>query len=161
MSLGYIGSKKSLLSFLEEHIAPRLSPDSVFADLFAGTGVVGRHFKHACRKTVANDVETYSYVINRAMTTVNYTDELQKLIADLDAVPPLSGMITTDFAKERKFFTEGNAQKIDAIRTKIETLKTDGTIDDNGYYYLIACLLVAADRVANTASVYEIGRAHV
>jgi len=34
MSLGYIGSKKSLLSFLEEHIRPRLSPDSVFADLF-------------------------------------------------------------------------------------------------------------------------------
>ena len=44
--MNYIGSKKSLLQFLEEAIYQVVGKDDfIFLDLFAGTGAVGQHFK--------------------------------------------------------------------------------------------------------------------
>ncbi len=44
--MNYIGSKHSLLDFLEGGILARAGTErGVFLDLFAGTGVVGRRFK--------------------------------------------------------------------------------------------------------------------
>ena len=44
--MNYIGSKKSLLEFLENSISQVVDSDcKVFCDLFAGTGAVGAHFK--------------------------------------------------------------------------------------------------------------------
>ena len=63
----YIGSKLRLTNFIEsvvnEHCGEDLS-DKVFCDLFAGTGVVGRHFCPMVKKVIANDFEKYSYVSN-------------------------------------------------------------------------------------------------
>ena len=154
MTLAYIGSKKSLLPFLETHIKPMLGPTTVFADLFAGTGVVGQHFKAFARKVVANDAEMYSFIVNSAMLDSDYSSKLQEIIETSNKLPGISGLVTKHFAKDRMFFTESNAMKIDAIRTRIEDLLKDSEIDAREYYYLLACLLVAADRVANTASVY-------
>ncbi|MBI3969004.1 MAG: DNA adenine methylase [Chloroflexi bacterium] len=39
---------------------------ATFADVFAGTGVVARHFKRKGFRVVANDLMTYSYVLLRA-----------------------------------------------------------------------------------------------
>jgi adenine-specific DNA-methyltransferase len=142
------------LTFLEEHIKPKLGPNVVFADLFAGTGVVGQHFKAFSGRVVANDAETYSFVVNSAMLCCDHSQKLQDLVDTLNGLPGVSGMITRDFAKDRMFFTESNAMKIDGIRTEIEGLKKSGEVDVSEYHYLIACLLVAADKVANTASVY-------
>ena len=44
--------------------------------------------------------------------------------------------------------------RCDAIRQRIETWRRSGRLTAQEYYYLIASLLDAADRVANTASVY-------
>ena len=52
------------------------------------------------------------------------------------------------------FFTEDNAKKADAIRTQIEKLKEEKTINENEYYFLLASLLQSLDKVANTTSVY-------
>lgn len=47
--MNYIGSKYSLLSFLDETISKVCKFDDtsnlIFADLFAGTGVVGSYFR--------------------------------------------------------------------------------------------------------------------
>lgn len=56
-SLGYIGSKKRLISFLDEYISPHLTPETTFGDLFAGTGVVGEFFSHKAKQVISNDVE--------------------------------------------------------------------------------------------------------
>lgn len=50
MNIGYIGSKLKLLNFIEETIDKVIPKDFkreriVFADLFAGTGVVGNKFR--------------------------------------------------------------------------------------------------------------------
>jgi len=44
--------------------------------------------------------------------------------------------------------------KCDAIRNKIELWKKKKLINDNEYYFLLASLIEATDKVANTASVY-------
>ena len=44
--MNYIGSKYSLRDFLEAGILKNVNSDcKVFCDVFAGTGVVGAHFK--------------------------------------------------------------------------------------------------------------------
>jgi adenine-specific DNA-methyltransferase len=52
------------------------------------------------------------------------------------------------------YFSDENAMKCDAIRTKIESWKKEEKITQNEYYFLLASLLENIDKVANTASVY-------
>jgi adenine-specific DNA-methyltransferase len=64
--MNYIGSKLSLLEFLEKSIEKVVDKNpSVFCDLFAGTGAVGVHFKRKGYKIVANDIQYYSFVLNK------------------------------------------------------------------------------------------------
>ncbi|MBX9839763.1 MAG: DNA adenine methylase, partial [Silvanigrellaceae bacterium] len=37
----------------------------IFCDLFAGTGTVGSYFKKKGYKIISNDIQYYSYVLNR------------------------------------------------------------------------------------------------
>ena len=41
------------------------------SDIFAGTGIVGKTFKTSVKKVISNDVEYYSYVLNK-----NYIENL-------------------------------------------------------------------------------------
>ena len=152
--LNYIGSKKTLLSFLEEKIGYVINSSTSFADLFSGTGVVGQRFKNIAHHVTVNDTEYYSFVINYAMLKCDYSPKLLSLVEELNVLAGISGLITENFSQERMFFTRENAMKIDAIRMKIEEWKEAEVIDIAEFYYLLACLLVAADKVANTASVY-------
>jgi adenine-specific DNA-methyltransferase len=152
--LGYIGSKKSLISFLDSHISNVITNETVFADLFAGTGVVSQYFKNKVMTVVANDAEFYSYVINYAMLKSDFSDKLALLIEELNNLTGIEGIITKHYATDRQFFTVDNAKRMDAIRTKIEELKNTEAINEKEYYYLIASFLIASDKVANTASVY-------
>ena len=67
--MNYIGSKYSLLDFLQTAIdeVSGLNPSDgyVFADLFAGTGAVGTIYKERGCKVIANDIQYYSYVLNK------------------------------------------------------------------------------------------------
>jgi len=64
--MNYIGSKLSLLEFLEESINKVVDKNCyTFCDLFAGTGIVGRYFKTKGYKIIVNDIQYYSYVLNR------------------------------------------------------------------------------------------------
>jgi adenine-specific DNA-methyltransferase len=64
--MNYIGSKYSLLNFLENSIQKIVNKNcNIFCDLFAGTGVVGALFKQKNFKIISNDIQYYSYVLNR------------------------------------------------------------------------------------------------
>ena len=66
--MNYIGSKYSLMDFLTEAITSVVGENAgnrIFADLFAGTGVVGSTFKQKGYNVIANDIQYYSYVLNR------------------------------------------------------------------------------------------------
>jgi adenine-specific DNA-methyltransferase len=66
------------------------------------------------------------------------------------------GFIGSHFAPAggRMYFTQENADRIDAIRRRLHEWRTSGLIQDDAYYVLLAALIEGADRVANTAGVY-------
>ena len=73
--MNYIGSKLQLCDFIKETIEKILLENNdfrkwdelVFADLFAGTGIVGSTFKKLGCKIISNDLQYYSYCLIKAL----------------------------------------------------------------------------------------------
>jgi adenine-specific DNA-methyltransferase len=160
--MNYIGSKQRLSGFIRETLLDAINAplsEQVFCDLFAGTGTVGRAFKKEAKKVIANDSEYYSYVLNR-----NYIgnhrplSNPQEWMDRLNNLAPQKGFIFQHYCPGGKagrlYFSNENGQRMDAIRQQIEDWKTQNKISEDLYFFLLASLLEAADRVANTASVY-------
>jgi len=159
--VNYIGSKHKLSSFLKTSIIDTVGDDLtnlVFCDLFAGTGIVGRTFKPLVKQVIANDVEQYSYVLNR-----NYIGNHQLLNCEtqfqtLNNLKGVEGFIFHNYCENgsegRLYFSSENGKKIDVIRQQIEAWKEAEKINEDVYYFLLASLIESADKVANTASVY-------
>ncbi len=152
MTLNYLGCKRGLMSFLLDNIDPVLTESCTFADLFAGTGAVGNAVKGRVGKVIANDTELYSTLINRALLCSSYTPNLQEKIDHLNALEGREGLVTQKYSTERLFFSRPNAMKIDSCREQIESWRD--SIPTREYDFLLASLLIAADRVANTTCVY-------
>lgn len=166
--MNYIGSKYKLSEFIKQGVysvvGQNLS-DKVFCDLFAGTGIVGRSFKKEVKQVISNDLEYYSFVLNK-----NYIENHQPLdylpyIFELNSLEGKKGFIFEEYSEngsaERQYFKAENGKRIDAIRKKIENWKTSNEISDSMYYFLLASLLESADKVANTASVYGAFLKHI
>ena len=69
----YLGNKRKLVNSIEE-IVLQLKEErdtTLFttADLFSGSGVVARMLKQNSHKLIVNDLEYYSYVINKCFLT--------------------------------------------------------------------------------------------
>jgi adenine-specific DNA-methyltransferase len=161
--MNYIGSKYKLLPFLRRAIYDVVGgdlSDKVLCDLFAGTGMVGRCLKTDVRKVIANDLEYYSYVLNRNYIGNHLARPNKEIyIKELNRIPVAEdGFIYQNYCwgsgSERLYFTDENGKRIDSIRQQIERWKEDREIDDDIYYFLLCSLLESADKVANTASVY-------
>ena len=160
--MNYIGSKFKLSVWIKEQITEVVGElsDKVFCDLFAGTGIMGRAFKPVVNGVISNDMEYYSFVLNK------YYIENRRHIPDqegyIDALERLplgdGGFIYQHYClgsgSGRQYFSDENGQKIDVIRVEIEQWREQKVISDNVYYFLLASLLESADKVANTASVY-------
>lgn len=180
--MNYIGSKKSLLQFLEESIYHIVDEkDFSFLDLFAGTGIVGQHFKSKGHRVIANDLQYYSFVLNKnyienhkVLKFVGLESDLENLIhidypqranfvcKFLDNLELKEGFIFNNYCLggtrnkefERQYFSDENGKKADTIRVKIEEWKNGDKINDSEYFFLLATLIENIDKVANTASVY-------
>ncbi|TCK98455.1 adenine-specific DNA-methyltransferase [Natranaerovirga hydrolytica] len=184
--MNYIGSKRSLLPFLQEsieHIIPdELKGNSIFCDLFAGTGIVGSHFKKKNYTIYSNDIQYYSYVLIKhfiennspiefkqlhtlfpELKSLSHTDKLSYILSYLNALEGIEGFIYNHYCisgsfgseYERRYFTDDNGKKCDAIRMILNQWLSDHLITEAEFFYLLAILLEAIDKVANTASVYE------
>ena len=161
--MNYIGSKFKLSSWIKEEITTVVGNDlsnKVFCDIFAGTGIVGRTFKKEVKQVIANDLEYYSYVLNRNYIA-NHT-EIKDKEDYIDKLNNLSlmdnGFIYKNYClgsgSGRQYFSNENGKKIDTMRTQIQKWYDHRQIDDDLYYFLLASLIESADKVANTASVY-------
>jgi len=153
--MNYIGSKLKLSSWIKEEITKKISlKGKVFCDLFAGTGIIARCFKKEVKKIIANDIEYYSYVLNR-----NYIGNHKNLKEKFEVIEYLNnlplrddGFIYNNYCTPagRLYFSDENGKKIDTIRIEIEKFKQNSDL----YFFLLASLIESADKVANTASVY-------
>ena len=168
--MNYIGSKLKLSSWIEEEVKNIVGEDlseKVFCDIFAGTGIIGRTFKKDVKKVISNDLEHYSYVLNKNyIENHEAIEDKEKYIDKLNALPLIEdGFIYQNYCmgsgSERQYFSDENGKKIDTIRTKIREWKENHTINDSAYYFLLASLLESADKVANTASVYGAFLKHI
>ena len=187
--MNYIGSKYSLRDFLEAGILKTVNSDcKVFCDVFAGTGAVGVHFKQKNFKIISNDIQYYAYCLNRALVGINQEPVFDGVLDDGKIVPATLICDATDIALEylntldgrsgfiyrnycpggtegtefkRQYFSDENGRRCDAIRMQIEKWKQAGKLTEDEYFYLLASLIDAADRVANTASVYGAFLKHI
>ena len=158
--MNYIGSKLSLKSFIKDTILGISKIDSenkVFADLFAGTGVIGSEFKKMGYKVIANDIQHYSYIINKHLIENNSPINIE-LIEHLNSLEGKEGFIYNNYCmgsgSERNYFSDYNGKKCDAIRQELEKLYKNKEIDEHQYNYFLASLINSIDKHANTASVY-------
>src|SRR5215510_1013742 len=70
--MNYIGSKHTLLPFIEEVFRQiRDGGEKTACDIFAGTGSVGRLFKRLGLRVIANDLQRYAYALNKAYIEIN------------------------------------------------------------------------------------------
>lgn len=161
--MNYIGSKYSLLDFIDHTIKSVVGEDMsqlVFCDLFAGTGIVGRHFKAQVGQVISNDWEYYSYILNRNYIgnhlEIEGKDDYIEKLNQLDGID--NGFIYSQYClgggNNRQYFSDENGKKIDAARVAIEEWKNNGEISEDLYYFLLCSLIESADKYANTASVY-------
>ncbi len=166
--MNYIGSKYSLLDFIHKTISDvtdyKPGDDFVFADLFAGTGVVGASYRKQGCKVISNDIQYYSYVLNKYL--IENVEKIDgALLSHLNNLNGIDGFIFNNYCagsgSERNYFTDENGRKCDAIRTELENLYSQGKISEDTYFGLLAGLINSIDKCANTASVYGAFLKHI
>lgn len=171
--MNYIGSKFSMLDFINDTINDFVKPKDTnitLCDIFSGTGSVGKYFKRKGYSVISNDIQYYSYITAKHFIENNDELKFKKLKSEgiepfefLNNIDGKEGFIFKNYSLEgtkgqeyeRQYFSDNNAKKIDAIRMKIEDWENEEKITEAEYTYLIASLIESADKVANTASVYE------
>lgn len=159
--MNYIGSKHTLSKFIKNTILKTVEEDIsqiVFCDLFAGTGAISKTFKPIVKQVITNDIEYYSFVLNRNYVGNHSKYDYSNFLNTLNELEGVEGFVFQNYSEDGKagrlYFSSENGKKIDAIRQEIEHWKTEEKINNDLYYYLLASLIESADKVANTASVY-------
>ena len=153
----YIGSKVRLLDFIEREIQLAAGCIESFFDGFAGTGVVADRMRaHTNRLTLVDNLAS-NYSINRtffasceAHVRIDY---ISRALRDMNRLQPFAGYASAHYAG--RYFTPENAGLIDAIRDQIELRKQARDCTEQESHVLIASLLFAADKVANTVGQYD------
>ena len=144
----YLGSKRALIPALTQLAEASQATSAV--DLFTGTTRVAQALKKLGMKVTANDLASYSLVLSKAWieTDASAVDarEYRDAVAQLNALPGVSGYFTKTFCEESRFFQPKNGEKVDAIRAAIETEYRASWL----YYPLLSSLILAADRVDST-----------
>lgn len=166
MSFRYIGSKARVATEIMNCIG---GPDGGrFIDAFSGTGAVAQAAAAAGWPVHVNDhltaaaMTSFARVATSSQAGFKGTGGYLQAIAHLNAAAPMPGFIWREYspASERRcgvarmYFTERNAQRIDGVRAQIEGWRAAGNVSDAEAYVLIADLMGAANRVANTAGTY-------
>ncbi len=150
----YLGSKRTLVPVLGE-IATAVEARTAL-DVFTGTTRVAQEFKRRGVHVTANDRARYSAVFSDcfvatdadALSTADL-DELDRVLAELDALPGAPGYVTEVFCHQARYFQPHNGARIDAIRHALATSHADHPL----WPVLLTSLLVAADRVDSTTGV--------
>ncbi len=163
----YIGNKTRLLEFIYDSMVKSNIPmNGVFCDIFSGTSSVAKFFKEKRFKIISNDFMTYSFIaqfvnvkMNKLPAFIKITDYgIDEVLNILNNLEPYEGYAFDNYAPSgkygRKYFSDANAKKIDAIRDKIEEWKNNNKLTEEEYYILVYSLIDAADFVANISGTY-------
>lgn len=167
MTFRYIGSKSRLVSQITAYMgSPKQG--AFFVDAFCGTGAVAEAAANLGWNVRIND-SLHSAVISAGARLISHDQAIfrklggyAKAIATLNAVKPKYGFMWREYSPasvdtcglERRYFTQENAARIDAMRALIADWVESGTIDEVEERLLIADLFAALNRVANIAGTF-------
>lgn len=167
MTFRYIGSKARVADTIAQHIgAPTGSRR--FVDLFCGTGAVAEVAAKLGWDVHLNDhlqsavTMAAGRLVTKSQARFSNFGGYRSAVDALNALPPEPGFIHFEYSPasaahaglERRYFTEYNAARIDAIRSKIAEWALEGMINEAEKLLLVADLLSATNRVANIAGTY-------
>ena len=175
----YIGNKTKLLPVLMEEISGSVPRGSTVADLMAGTGSVSLALRKNGYRVIASDIMTYSkhHLVTQLLFASPPEFRLlqgelgretegsmyRAVLAHLNALSPKEGYFHQEFSPggkpangtpARKYFTSANAQRIDAIREKINDWIGAGLITQAEESVLKHTLIMAVNEVANISGTY-------
>ncbi|CAG4706480.1 MULTISPECIES: Dam family site-specific DNA-(adenine-N6)-methyltransferase [Enterococcus] len=148
----YLGSKQKMLDFINDVVSEHTKNVKSVADVFGGTGVVANLFNKQGKKVIVNDILTSNYISYETWFGNMPVDEkkIQFKIEELNSLEGIHGYVDKNFGN--KYFSVENAQKIDAIREKIETYND---LNEREKAFLLTSLLYAMDKVANTVGHFD------
>lgn len=178
MSIEFLGSKRRLLSFLNEQIGVHGGEGQHFVDLFCGTASVASNFRERGLRVTANDhldlcsTMAEARLLNRgtprfaalvAAGEVSVTRgeaPYDRVLTRLNQLEPSPGFVHHSYSPAsmaegeitRMYFSEENAERIDAVREQIDDWESLLTRGERSL--LIADLVRAASAVSNTAGTY-------
>ena len=166
MSVRYIGSKSRLVDQIRGLMGPRTG--GFFVDAFCGTGVVAEAAASQGWPVRINDHLSFAVISAGARLISEKEARFKKLggykaaITKLNAVRPIEGFIRRSYSPascdlcgiERRYYTEENAGRIDAMRALIDEWSQSGAITAVEERLLIADLFNAVSRVANIAGTF-------
>ena len=142
--MNYIGSKQSLLPFLEKTILNVCGNDIsefVFCDLFAGTGTVGHYFKLKVKQVISNDLEFYSFVLNRNYIGNSRAIDSFKLLEQLRGVKGVEGFIFQNYAEggaaNRLYFSAENGSGSGSETDPVGRIRNGSETDPIFIRYLV------------------------
>jgi len=166
MSFRYIGSKSRIVDQIKARIGP--STGGFFVDSFCGTGVVTEAAADLGWPVRIND-NLSSAVISTGARLISAKDAkfkklggYTKAIDTLNGAEAIKGFIWRSYSPaslegcgiERRYFTESNAGRIDAMRALIREWSESGLIGEVEERLLIADLFGALNRIANIAGTF-------
>lgn len=167
MTYRYIGSKSRLVDQIMDH-AGMPTAGGYFVDAFCGTGAVAEAAAELGWKIRINDhlhsavISASARLISNAEACFSELGGYASAVQILNETKPLHGFIWQTYSPasskycsiERRYFTEENAAKIDAMRVKIAQWVKSGSISITEERLLIGDLFSALNRVANIAGTF-------
>ena len=151
----YIGSKQKLINWIFSVIKQECK-GTTFADIFAGTGIVGAVATEHFEKVILNDFLFSNNAIYQAFfSNEKYEQEkINNIIRNYNNINHED--LEDNYFSENFggiYFSQNSAKIIGFIRENIEQNKKNLT--DREYNILIASLLYSIDKIANTVGHYD------
>lgn len=150
----YLGNKYKLLDFIKEIVSNECKDINIFADIFAGTGVVSSAFMD--KKLIINDILYSNYICHIAwFDSQKYSNkkvkEYLKYYNDIKITT--DNYMSENFANT--FFDKNTCRKIGFIREDIQKEFEAKKINKREQALLITSLLYSIDKIANTCGHYD------
>lgn len=168
----FIGCKTSLLENIKQVIDEKAPDAKTLCDIFSGTATVARYFKQ-WYEVYSNDLLYFSYVLQKGTVENDSVPAFSRLESELGIKDPIdyfNGLEADDMSslpQEKRLFqntyaptggrmyiNDDNALRIDFARNTVEEWKNKGLLEENEYYYLVACIVEGIPFVSNISGTY-------
>lgn len=168
----FIGCKTLLLDNIKLVIDEKAPEAKSLCDIFSGTATVARYFKQ-WYEVYSNDLLYFSYVLQRGTVENDHIPEFKTLKEKMNIMDPIdyfNGLTLEEMEsleQEKCFFkntyaptggrmyvNDENALRIDFARITTEGWHNKGLINDDEYFYLVACIVEGIPFVSNISGTY-------